>query len=99
MKKSLLLFGFILAMNITYSQDSGSLKVHITEKETVFEQTANTSRQLHNTMKEELKELYVLYKKEMEAELDRLSDENLIAVKKEELQRIAEKIENYSLKK
>lgn len=99
MKKSVSFFGFILAMNITYSQDSGSLKARITEKETVFEQTANTSRQLYNTMKEELKELYVVYKKEMEAELDRLSDENLIAVKKEELQRVAEKIENYSLKK
>lgn len=99
MKKSVSFFGFILAMNITYSQDSGSLKARITEKETVFEQTTNTSRQLYNTMKEELKELYVVYKKEMEAELDRLSDDNLIAVKKEELQRVAEKIENYSLKK
>ena len=99
MKKSVSFFGFILAMNITYSQDSGSLKARITEKETVFEQTTNTSRQLYNTMKEELKELYVMYKKEMEAELDRLSDDNLIAVKKEELQRVAEKIENYSLKK
>ncbi|OJX38988.1 MAG: hypothetical protein BGO87_03085 [Flavobacteriia bacterium 40-80] len=99
MKKSVLFFGFILMMNMTYSQDSGSLKARIAEKETVFQQTANTSRQLHNTMKEELKELYVLYKKEIETELDRLSDKNLIPAKKEELQRITEKIQNYSLER
>lgn len=99
MKKNLLFFGFILVMNIAYSQDTGSLKNRITEKETHFEKTANTSRQSYLTMKEELKELYTLYKKEIEAELGGLSDKNLIAVKKEELQRVTEKIENYSLKK
>lgn len=99
MKKSVLFFGFILMMNMIYSQDSGSLKARITEKETVFQQTANTSRQLYNTIKEELNELYVLYKKEIETELDQLSDKNLIPAKKEELQHINEKIQNYSLKK
>lgn len=97
--KRLLLLGFLCFIGTSYAQEMGSLKSKISEKEVALEKAATSSRQVNNTLKEELKELYVLRKEEIEKELNSISDEALISAKKEELKRLNEKIESYSLKK
>ncbi|MBC9810921.1 hypothetical protein H9Y05_00390 [Crocinitomicaceae bacterium CZZ-1] len=100
MRKHILLFAVTCFVGLTsYSQGNTDLKGQITQKETELANAANSSRQVNTTIKAELNKLYIEYKSELETQLKSITDEVLLARKKEELEVINNKIENYSQQK
>lgn len=99
MRKHILLFAATCLIGVaSYSQENTTLKGQITQKEAELTNAANSSRQVNNSIKAELSKLYVEYKSELETQLKSITDELLLAKKKEELELINTKIENYSPK-
>jgi hypothetical protein len=97
MNKLPLLIGAICLINgMSYAQQTLTLESQITQKETELTKSLNNSRQAHNTIRTELKELYFEYKSELETQLKSITDQQLLTKKKEELETINKKIENYS---
>lgn len=100
MRKHILLFAATCFVGLaSYSQENTTLKGQITQKEAELTSAVNSSRQVNTAIKAELNKLYVEYKSELETQLQSTTDEALVTKKKEELEAINKKIENYSQQK
>lgn len=101
MIRIILLIGiiYLAGSSESYSQEKTDLKAQIEAKETALADAATGSRQISNTLRTELKELYSEFQLQLKRELEIIKDEELLLKKREELEVVNQKIQNYSRQK
>ena len=98
-KATLLLMTTFLFGVASYAQNSTSIQQKINQKELELINAVTSTRQVNNSIREELKQLYTAYKVELENEINTTTDFSILAAKRDELELVNQKINNYSLQK
>lgn len=97
--KTLLFGAFYLISMSSFAQKGVSIDSRIAEKEILLENSKASSRQVNESLKSELLELYNELKLQLESEIATISDLEIKGIKNQELTDLNNKIASYSQKK